>query len=67
MKIRSLFREKKQTQISMSIINEMNKLSLKKDSKFVLLVLEKFSDSKFVDYKIFLKKKNITYIECSQR
>ena len=64
MKIRSLFREKKQTQISMSIINEMNKLSLKKDSKFVLLVLEKFSDSKFVDYKIFLKKNNITYIEC---
>ena len=65
MKVRSLFREKKQTVISMAIINEMNQLSLKNNSKFVLLILENFHDHRSKDYDKFLSDKNITSIKCT--
>jgi len=64
MKVRSLFREKKQTEISLAIINEMNKLSLKNNSKFVLLILDEFYDNRSNEYYSFLKNKNIPYIKC---
>ena len=64
MKVRSMFREKKQTEISLAIINEMNKLSLKNNSKFVLLILKEFHDNRSSDYYSFLKNKNISYIKC---
>jgi hypothetical protein len=64
MKVRSLFREKKKTEISLAIINEMNKLSLKNNSKFVLLMLEEFHDAESKDYDFFLKKNNISFIKC---
>jgi hypothetical protein len=64
MKLKSLFREKKQTEISLSIINEMNKLSAKNNSKFILLMLEEFYDNRSNKYNLFLEKKNITFIKC---
>lgn len=64
MKIKSLFREKKQTEISLSIINEMNKLSLKNNSEFVLLKLESFHNALSKDYDLFLNNNNISFIEC---
>jgi len=64
MKVRSLFREKKQTEISLAIIDEMNKLSIKKNSKFTLLILEEFYDSRLNEYYTFLKNKNISFIKC---
>tara|TARA_B100000902_G_C26505340_1_gene525909 strand:- start:218 stop:529 length:312 start_codon:yes stop_codon:yes gene_type:complete len=64
MKIRSLIREKKQTEISLSIIKEMNKLSLKNNSKFVLLFLEDFNDDRSKKYDLFLKNNNINHIKC---
>jgi len=64
MKVRSMFREKKQTEISLAIINEMNKLSLKNNSKFVLLILKEFHDNRSSDYYSFLKNKNISHIKC---
>ena len=64
MKVRSLFREKKQTEISLAIIEEMNKLSLKNNSKFLLLILEEFHDNRSNAYYSFLKNKNINYIKC---
>ena len=64
MKVKSLLRENKQTKISFSIINEMNKLSIKNNSKFVLLILEEFYDSRSKDYDLFLKNKKISHIKC---
>jgi len=64
MKVRSLFREKVQTEISLAIIDEMNKLSLKNNSKFLLLILEDFHDNRSNEYYSFLKNKNILYIKC---
>ena len=64
MKVRSLFREKKQTEISLAIIDEMNKLSLKNNSKFILLIFEEFYDDRSNVYYSFLKDKNIPYIKC---
>ena len=64
MKVRSLFREKKQTEISLAIISEMNKLSLKNNSKFVLLILEEFHDDRSKEYDLFLKKNNISFVKC---
>ena len=42
----------------------MNKLSIKSNSKFVLLILEEFHDDRKNDYYSFLKSKNISYIKC---
>jgi len=67
MKVRSLFREKKQTEISLAIINEMNQLSLKNNSKFVLLQLEEFYDTRSKDYDLFLKSKNISFVKCPMK
>ena len=64
MKVRSLFREKEQTEISLAIIDEMNKLSLKNNSKFILLILEEFYDGRLDEYYTFLKNKNISFIKC---
>ena len=65
MKVKSLFREKKQTDISLSIINEMNEISLKNNSKFILLILDDFHDERSMVYDLFLKKKNIPFIKCT--
>ncbi len=64
MKIRSLLRERKQTEISLSIIKEMNELSLINNSKFVLLFLEDFNDDRFKEYDLFLTSNNINHIKC---
>jgi hypothetical protein len=64
MKVRSIFREKKQTEISLAIIDEMNNLSLKNNSKFALLILEEFHDIRLNKYYTFLKDKNILLLKC---
>ncbi len=65
MYLKSYFREKKQTEVSLKIINEMNELSLKKNIKFILLFLEKFNDDRDKKYRDFLNDSEISFIECS--
>ncbi|MEC8529566.1 MAG: hypothetical protein VXY27_01540, partial [Thermoproteota archaeon] len=49
-------REKRQTEISLAIINEMNVLSKENNSKFILLILKDFGDRRKKAYNEFLKK-----------
>tara|TARA_B110001452_G_scaffold262635_1_gene262934 strand:+ start:1054 stop:2058 length:1005 start_codon:yes stop_codon:yes gene_type:complete len=64
MKSKSLLREKKQTKISLKIINEMQKLTLRNNSKFVLLFLEEFNDNRSYQYDSFLNEKKISHVKC---
>ena len=64
MKLKSFKREKNQTEISLAIINEMNVLSKENNSKFILLILKDFGDSRKKAYSEFLKKNNIHNINC---
>jgi hypothetical protein len=64
MKIMSSSRERKQTQISLAIINEMKKLAVDNKSKFILLILDKFTDEREDKYKVFLDEKKVSYVEC---
>ena len=64
MKLKSFKREKNQTEISLAIINEMNVLSKENNSKFILLILKDFGDSRKQTYDEFLKKNDIHNINC---
>ena len=64
MKIKSSSREKDQTKISLKIIKKMNDLTLKKNGKFILLVLEDFNDNRSLEYNDFLITNNISSIKC---
>ena len=64
MKIKSLQREYKKFEISKSIIKEMNKISIEKNSEFKFLILENLTKEKFDKYKKFLIKNNISLINC---
>ena len=64
MKILSMDRERKQTKISQTIINKMNDISNKNNSKFILLLLKDFDDRRTKEYDDFLKEKKISTIKC---
>lgn len=64
MYLKSFFREKKQSDVSLKIIEKMKLMSEKKGSKFILLFLESFQDERDHKYKVFLDKSEITNIKC---
>jgi len=65
MYLKSFFREKKQSDVSLKIIEEMKLLSKKNGSEFILLSLESFQDERERKYKFFLDRSEIKNIKCS--
>ena len=64
MKLKSFKREKKQTQISLLIIEAMHNLSIKNNSKFTIVMFRKFGDEREKTYEHFFNQKNISNIKC---
>tara|TARA_B110000196_G_C21036399_1_gene610185 strand:+ start:32 stop:1051 length:1020 start_codon:yes stop_codon:yes gene_type:complete len=64
MKFKSYKREKNQSQISLKIINNMNNLSIKNNSKFHIVTLEKFGDNRTEKYERFFEESKISNFNC---
>ena len=64
MYLKSISREKKQSDVSLKIIEKMKLLSEKNGSEFILLSLETFQDERDKRYKIFFDSFGVKNIKC---
>tara|TARA_Y200000002_G_C22645525_1_gene648962 strand:+ start:478 stop:1473 length:996 start_codon:yes stop_codon:yes gene_type:complete len=64
MYLKSFFRERKQTDVSLKIIEKMKLLSEKSGSEFVFLSLESFGDERDKKYENFFDRSKIKNIKC---
>ena len=64
LKLNSFRRSFQETKISKEIILNMKEIAEENDSKFILLILNKIPEEKFVKYKKFFEEKSIEHINC---
>lgn len=64
LKLNSFKRSFQETKISKEIILNMKEIAEENDSKFILLVLNKIPEEKFIKYKKFFKEESIEHINC---
>ena len=65
LKLSSLKRSFDETKISQEVILEMKKIADEKNSKFILLFLNKLPNKKLIDYEKFINDKSIQNINCN--